>query len=130
MPVAGSRDFDEIRQLLFGNESKKLDEIAFRVCDPDTRTTILSQDLPEAVRKRAQLGGAPMEELSSAMRPVVSHALKEEATQDREQFARVLFPVIGPAIRNSVAASFQDVPRQHPRHDFAGESVHATPVVD
>ena len=83
-PDADAEDFRAVRQLIFGGA-----------------------DLPEAFRTHSAQGPHKLNELSQALRPSLKLALRDEIREEKEQVARLLFPVMGPAIRKSISASIQ-----------------------
>ena len=88
----------QLRALLMGPE---LDALRSRLDDPAIRAEETSRIIAEAIALRASRGG----ELRRALQPSIEEALRISVQRDPHVLADLLFPVIGPAIRNAVASS-------------------------
>jgi OOP family OmpA-OmpF porin len=100
--AAGANDLGELRQLLIGGELTQLARLEARVAEPAKRTADLAEVLPEAVRtaKATALGGA--------LAPIFEKAFSQSVRKHPKELADSIYPVIGPAIRNSIAAAIQE----------------------
>ena len=92
-------DLDKLKDLLFGAEKEALDSISERVERPETRTADVSDVLPEAIHKSYKKNGDLVESLTEP----VGECLKKAFRDDPETYGDALYPVMGPAIRKSIA---------------------------
>lgn len=95
-------ELEALRQLLFAKESQQLETLRKRFEDPVLRAHAMSQVLPRAVA----LASAKDQQLTAALTPAVEAALKDSVRRDPSVLVSVVFPVIGSAIRKSVAEMF------------------------
>ena len=101
-------DLEELKSLLFGAEKQKLDTLNERVQRPETRAADIADVLPEAVRLSHQRDGALVAEL----RDPVTRCLKQSFRETPQEYADVLYPIIGPAIRKSIAHTLKAFAQQ------------------
>jgi outer membrane protein OmpA-like peptidoglycan-associated protein len=94
---------DELRRLLLGEEQERLSDLARRVEDPLLRAEDVSRVLPQAVVRCAKQDGR----LSQALAPTVESALRTSIRRDPRVLANAIFPIIGPAIRQSVSEALR-----------------------
>lgn len=97
--------YDELRQLLVGDELEKLERLRARLEAPEDFAREVGEVLPRAMEQRSQRN----EELSAAMVPTVEEILRLSIKKDINRFADALFPVIGPAIRKSIRETFREM---------------------
>ncbi|MBT8136471.1 MAG: OmpA family protein [Gammaproteobacteria bacterium] len=97
-------DIDKLKELLFRNEKKALDAITRRLETPESRTADIADVLPESL-----LRAHADKRLVRAMREPVVQCVKDSIRQEPEDFADALFPVIGPAIRKSIAEALRSM---------------------
>src|SRR5512136_1935939 len=93
---------EELRRLVVEPEQQRLDALEHRLNDPGTRADEVGTVLPDAIRRRARAAG----KLEEAMAPIVEESVRVSVRKDARSFADALFPVIGPAIRRSIADTF------------------------
>lgn len=93
----------ELRRLLFGREQAKLEQVAQRVENPALRGEDISHVLPQAVTACVQRDAR----LSQALAPAVESALAASVRRDPKLLATAIFPIMGPAIRKSIAESLR-----------------------
>ncbi|MEJ2157148.1 MAG: OmpA family protein [Desulfobacteraceae bacterium] len=96
-------DISELRNLILGPASQRLDKVQLRLDDPDHRAEDISRILPRAVT----LSSDRSDDLASALSPITEQAIRSSIKKDRQIFVDVLFPVMGPAIRKAIAATLQ-----------------------
>ncbi|MDH3588615.1 MAG: OmpA family protein [Gammaproteobacteria bacterium] len=97
-------DIDKLKELLFRNEKKALDAITRRLETPESRTADISDVLPESIlRSHAD------KRLVRSLQEPVEQCMKASIRQDPDSFADALFPVIGPAIRKSIAEALRSM---------------------
>ena len=92
-------ELSELRDLLFGAERRQLDELRRRLDTEELTPEELAEKLPQAIVQRA----ARDRQLAIALAPTVESAIKESVRRDPREFATAIFPVLGPAIRKSIA---------------------------
>ena len=99
--------FQDLRKLLLAPEQKEIDALRDRLDNPVTRTEDLSAVVAESIELRRAHGGNA--ELNKALMPSVEEALRESVRKDPSVLAGALFPVMGPAIRKSIAESIRSM---------------------
>jgi OOP family OmpA-OmpF porin len=104
-PASDEKALQELRALLLSEEQKQILTLQERLDDPAQRSKETSAVVAEAIRLRREQGGE--EALREALTPSVQEALRESVRKDPNDLAEVLFPVMGPAIRRSVAESIR-----------------------
>jgi outer membrane protein OmpA-like peptidoglycan-associated protein len=95
----------ELRSLLLSEEQHEIVALRERLENPDQRAQDVSSVVAEAIQLRRAQGGG--EELSAALTPTVEEAVRESVRKDSHILVEALFPVMGPAIRRSVAEVFR-----------------------
>jgi len=100
---SGASELGTLRELLFGTELSLLEDIKKRLDDPAMRTRDVSAVVAEAVLLRT----GKDELLGKALEPVVEEIVKGALRKNPLNFTSVLFPLMGPAIRRSIAESFR-----------------------
>lgn len=103
-PEKDSR-YNELRHLILGPELRKLGQLTERLENSEKFSSEISEVLPQAMVKSSEHG----EELSEAMIPTVEEIVRLSIKRDINKFASALFPVIGPAIRKSIAETIRQM---------------------
>ena len=98
-------DYHELRRLLLGPEQKQLDNVSHQIEEPEEFSKGVSNVLPQAVTRSIDNDDKLVEALAPSIERVFGFAIK----RDINQFADALFPVIGPAIRKSIAETFRQM---------------------
>ena len=101
-PAPSANDMESIRDLLFGQEKRQLEVLQERIENPGLHAQDISQVLPQAVTIASAQDGR----LAMALTPSVESALKESVKRDPSTLVNAIFPIIGPAIRKSIAETF------------------------
>jgi outer membrane protein OmpA-like peptidoglycan-associated protein len=108
-PAAGGDDgslasaaFAELHELLVGPDVDRIAHIEDRLNDAGKRAIDVAQVLPEAIR------GSKGKALREALEPVFEKAFESSVRKHPKDLADAIFPVIGPAIRKSIAASIAE----------------------
>ncbi|MBT8083611.1 MAG: hypothetical protein HKN35_11045 [Woeseia sp.] len=101
-------DLDELKTLLFGAEKEVLDSIQQRVQLPEARAADIAAVLPEAIRLRHRED----DELIDSLRDPVGRSMRDAIHDSPDEFADVLYPVMGPAIRKSIAQAMRTFSEQ------------------
>ena len=95
----------ELRSLLLSEEQHEIVELRERLESPKRRAEDVSAVVAEAIELRRAQGGDGA--LSAALTPTVEEAVRESVRKDSHVLVEALFPVMGPAIRRSVAEVFR-----------------------
>lgn len=95
----GRTELESVRQVLVGPERARLDALEARLRDPAYQAERLSDILPGAVTMRIQKDGA----LASALAPAIEDAIEASVHKDPRRLVDAIFPLMGPAIRMSIA---------------------------
>lgn len=96
---------NELRELLIGPEQKALAALKATLNDPTRHAEAVSRVLPEAV----VIASRRDQRFGRALAPSVETALKESIQRNPLPIADAIFPIIGPAIRRSIAAMFREL---------------------
>jgi len=103
-----STRLNELRHLLFGDEQKRIEEIGSRVEQAEFRVPDVAEVLPESIT--TSFNRDPR--LIGALRAPVKQCVSESIRENPDDYADVLFPVMGPAIRRSIAEAFKGLTQQ------------------
>lgn len=104
-PSDDEKALQELRSLLLSEEQHEIVALRERIESPDQRARDVSEVVAEAIQLRRAHGGD--QELSGALTPIVEEAVRESVRKDSHVLVEALFPVMGPAIRRSVAEVFR-----------------------
>jgi len=96
-------EFDRLRSLLLHDEWRRLAELENRLKDPGWEAEKMAELLPDALR----VGARRDRRLADSLQQPVEASLKVAIRRDIQGFADALFPVMGPAIRKSIAESLR-----------------------
>jgi outer membrane protein OmpA-like peptidoglycan-associated protein len=99
--------FEELRDLLLGEEKQEISALRERIQNPQLRAQDTSAVIAEAIRLRREQGDDRA--LREALGPSVEGALNESVRRDPSVLADALFPVMGPAIRKSIGESLRSM---------------------
>jgi len=92
----------QLRQLLIGEELNELAAIRGRLDDPRRRSADLAQVLPDAIKAtRAKA-------LRTALEPIFEKTFQSSVRKHTRELADAIYPVIGLALRNSIAAAIRE----------------------
>ena len=95
--------FAELRGLLFSEEQLQLAHLRRRIEEPQLRTDDVSRVLAQAIALHSADGSA----LTAALTPSVEGAIASSIRRDPQVLADAIFPIMGAAIRKSIAAALQ-----------------------
>ena len=98
----GPAEFDQLREILLGPERAQIQSLEERLGNPEKRGADLAEALPYAVRS------ARTKALREAMEPIFEKAFEASVRKHPKELADAIYPVIGPAIRNSIGASIRE----------------------
>lgn len=101
---ADAERLDQLRELLVGIRSPKAlqelaSEVKHRLDDPNIRSQEISEILPAAI----QIRSAKDDRIGKALIPAVEGAIADSVRRNPRPLADAIFPIIGPAIRKSIA---------------------------
>jgi len=96
-------ELSELRGLLLGPEQRQLESLQEQIEKTQATAERVGRVLPDAIRQCS----AQDRELSEALMPTVEEIVDLSVKKNPKTFADALFPVIGPAIRKSIAESFR-----------------------
>jgi OOP family OmpA-OmpF porin len=99
---SSSAEYAQLRDLIVGPEREQLAEIQERLNNPEKRARDLAEVLPGAVRN------ARSKALREALEPIFEKTFESSVRKHPKDLADAIYPVIGPAIRNSIAASIRE----------------------
>jgi outer membrane protein OmpA-like peptidoglycan-associated protein len=102
-----NQKFEDLRSILLAPEQKELAGLRRRIESPVARTNDVSTIVAEAIELRRERGGN--DDLNKALTPSVEEALRESVRKDPTVLAGALFPVMGPAIRKSIAEAIRSM---------------------
>jgi outer membrane protein OmpA-like peptidoglycan-associated protein len=94
----------QLRSLLLGLESEKVDELYKRLENQKIQPEDISSILPEAVILRATQD----KQLGEAIVPTIEHAVSVSVQQDLNVLSEALFPILGTAIRKAIASVLEE----------------------
>ena len=104
-PAPDDPDLVALRQLMFQRELALLEQLNARLDDPNLHAKDVSNVVAEALLLRAHKD----DKLARVLEPLVGKIFKHSLGKDRYAFANVLFPIMGPAIRRSIAETFRSM---------------------
>jgi len=100
-------ELQELKRLLVGEETDAVRKLASRLDrleDREHRLQNVVESLPEAIL-------ASDDRLSQALGKPVRDSFRESLSRDPKQYAEILYPIMAPAIRLSIAQAMRDVVR-------------------
>ena len=101
----GDDELVKLRELLFAREITLLDRLCAAVGGKRQTAEMVSEVLAEALVLR----GSKDHQLNMALGPVVDDILKASLRKRQHEFVNVLFPLMGPSIRKSIAETFRSM---------------------
>ena len=104
-PAPDDPDLVALRRLMFQRELALLEQLNARLDDPNLHAKDVSNVVAEALLLRAHKD----DKLARVLEPLVGKIFKHSLGKDRYTFANVLFPIMGPAIRRSIAETFRSM---------------------
>ncbi|MFK7849322.1 MAG: OmpA family protein [Rhodothermales bacterium] len=121
------RDMDELRRLLIGNEGKQIEGLQARLNDvsrfkEEGQVDAMGRELPQAIAYHNKDNS----KLANALGPTIEETISLSIRRNPQPFADAIFPVIGPAIRRSIAEALRSVIESMNRameHSFSVQSM-------
>ena len=102
----GDADLQKLRELLFLREMELLRQLERRLDDPAQQAQETSEVIAEALLLRGQKKDNM---LYTALEPMAESLFKEALRKNPMDFVNALFPLMGPAIRRSIAETFHSM---------------------
>src|SRR5271163_1652480 len=104
-PTDNNHAFEELRHLIVAPEQEGIAAIQDRLENLEKRTQDVSAVVAEAIQMRRDKGDDLA--LAAALAPTIQETLRESVRRDPHVLADALFPVMGPAIRKSIAETLR-----------------------
>ncbi len=98
-PQLEDLELEELRRLLLKPEQAKIEELDQRFASPE----LLAEQVGGVLARAVAIRGSPDDKLALVLRPIVENAIRSSVTSNPQFFADILYPVMGPAIRKSIA---------------------------
>ena len=93
-----AHDMQRLRDLLLGKDYESLLELRRQINTPQLH----SEQIAKVVSEALQLRASQDETLSEVLSPTIENALSRSIENDPQRLANALYPVMGPAIRQSI----------------------------
>lgn len=104
----GMNDLEHLRKLLLGSEYEDLLKLQREFSNHSHTSEKISKVISEAIAIRCKQDDS----VSQALVPSIEDAIRVSAKRDPKRLANALFPVMGPAIRESVAETVSAMMQQ------------------
>jgi OOP family OmpA-OmpF porin len=104
-PTDNNHAYEELRHLIVAPETEGIAAIEERLDNLEKRTEDVSVVVAEAIQMRREKGDDLA--LAAALAPTIQETLRESVRRDPHVLADALFPVMGPAIRKSIAETLR-----------------------
>jgi outer membrane protein OmpA-like peptidoglycan-associated protein len=104
-PTDNNHAYEELRHLIVAPEQEGIAAIQDRLENLEKRTADVSVVVAEAIQMRRAKGDDLA--LAAALAPTIQETLRESVRRDPHVLADALFPVMGPAIRKSIAETLR-----------------------
>ncbi len=98
----GETKFDELRRILLGRELDQIETVQRRLDDPQVRAKETGSVLPGAVQSANRRG------LREALEPFFEKSFQNSIRRHPKEISDAIYPVMGPAIRASIAAAIRE----------------------
>lgn len=96
---------EELRQILVGDNTAELEKLRDRINNLDQRT----RDVAEVLAPAIDAGIKENDDLVNSLTGPVSHSLKRAVRAEPDNYADILYPVMAPAIRKSIAQAISSL---------------------
>ena len=101
--LAADPRLEELRQIVLGQEQAILARLQQQIDDPERFAEAVSRILPAAILQAA----ARDERLGQVLAPTVESAAQSSIRKDPRTLVNILYPLMGPAIRKSIAETLE-----------------------
>jgi outer membrane protein OmpA-like peptidoglycan-associated protein len=99
---AGAAEFAELRRVLIGQELDEIAGLRSRLDDPSIRSAETGKILPAAVKS------ASAKNLRESLDPFFEKSFRNSVRKNPREISDAIYPVMGPAIRSSIAAAIRE----------------------
>ena len=99
---AGAAEFAELRRLIIGQDLDQIAGLQHRLDDPAVRSTETGKILPAAIK------AARGKSLREALEPIFEKSFQDSVRRHPREISDAIYPVMGPAIRTSIAAAIRE----------------------
>ena len=97
---------DELRSIIVGENADQLNALQERIEDVEQRTKDVSEVLSPAILKEVSSEDST---LADSLQQPVSLGLKRAIRSEPEEYAEILYPVMGPSIRRAIAQAISSM---------------------
>jgi OOP family OmpA-OmpF porin len=105
--IDSATEYEKLRSLIVGPEQSRLEAIS-----DELRTRVVGvEDLAEKLPEALALRGSRDDQLGRALSSTIDTALRESIRRDPREMAAAIFPILGPAIRKSIAEAMSGLVR-------------------
>ena len=103
------RELERLRSLLFERELTALDRLQEKLdaLDAFSNKQSRAESISDVIAEALAIRGRRDERLNTALTPVVDDIVKHSLQTKLPEFTNALFPLMGPAIRKSIAEAFR-----------------------
>lgn len=98
-------EFDELRQIIIGDNSELLNQLKDRIESIDQRTRDVSEVLPPAIQAGVRKDSTLVESLQKPISMSLKHAIRTEP----KAYAEILYPVMSPLIRRAISQAISSL---------------------
>lgn len=98
----GAAEFAELRRMLIGQDLEGIAALEKRLDDPALRSAETGNVLPAAIK------AASAKRLREALEPVFEKSFQNSVRKHPREISDAIYPVMGPAIRASIAAAIRE----------------------
>ncbi|OKH47045.1 flagellar motor protein MotB [Calothrix sp. HK-06] len=98
-------ELEELRSLLLGIETYKLNHIYERIDEIEVKPEDISKALPQAVILRTMQD----KQLSEAFVPTIEQAIESSIKKDFNVLSNTIFPIIAPATRRAISSALSEM---------------------
>lgn len=98
-------EFDELRQIIIGDNSELLNELKERIESIDERTRDVSEVLAPAIQAGMRKDSSLVESLQEPISTSLKHAIRTEP----KAYAEILYPVMSPLIRRAISQAISSL---------------------
>lgn len=96
---------DELREIIVGDNAEQLSELKDRIENVESRTRDVLEVLPPAIDAGIKQDGRLLDALKIPVSESVKHAIRVEP----DEYAEILYPVMGPSIRRAISQAISSL---------------------
>lgn len=98
-------ELERLREILLGEEFDQLLQLRDELGDDEQFSARVAAVISQALRRREDEDGS----VADALAPTIDDALASSVANDPERLANSIYPIIGPAIRKSIAEAINEM---------------------